>query len=108
MFTALTPIYTQLRDELQDAMATEPERVLRGDYFSRDENIVAPVFEAVLSSEPIASFQTFGKYLAENCPALQTILVDAWRITRPPRTGYSRWDTRPLFTTTTPPGPSPT
>lgn len=101
VFLALTQVYTQSRDELQEAMATDPDGVLLGNYF----NIVPAVSEAVNPSEPLASFQAFGKHLADNCPALQTILVDAWRITNPPRTGYSHWDTTPLLTTTVPPIP---
>ena len=101
VFEVLTDIYTQSRDQLQQAVDTEPERVLRGTYFVREGNINLSIGQAVLSPDPLDSFQNFTTYLVANCPTLEANLADAWLITERLRTGYRHWDTSALSSTTT-------
>ena len=51
VFEVLTDIYTESRDQLQQAVDTEPERVLRGTYFVKEGNINLSIGQAVLSPD---------------------------------------------------------
>ncbi len=97
VFGVLTDIYAQSRDQLQRAVETNPERVLRGEYFIREGgDFLRSVRTEVLSADPLESFVEFTTYLVDNCPTLEAMLGDAWQVTQPDRTAYRHWDTTAL------------